>query len=152
MRQLLFLVAVLLVACSKPEILTKTETLYYRLQEVNEDGSVYTSAIQHVKVNNTEVARDGDDDEDEDDDEDDDNDNDDDDHCDTTVLPIKMETFIVTKINNNHIRVSWEAENEEGVSHYIIQRSTDLKTWVGRLNYIPDLSGKYTIIDTYDVK
>lgn len=149
MKQLLLLAIILLVACSKPIILTETKTLYYRIQQVDKDGKTYTSIIQHADIVNTVVARDG---EEGDDDEDDDDEDEDDDHCDTTVLPIKIGTFAVSKIDNNRIRVSWEAENEEGVSHYIIERSTDLKIWVVRLKYIPDLSGKYIIIDTYETK
>ena len=149
MKQLLFLAIILLMACSKPTILTETKTLYYRIQQVDKDGKTYTSVTRYVRVDDTLVARDGEEGDDDDDD-DEDEDEDDDDHCDTTVLPIKIGTFAVSKIDNSRIRVSWEAENEQEVDHYIIERSTDLKNWVVRLNYIPDLSGKYTITDTYE--
>ena len=132
MKQLLFLTAVLLTACNKPIILTETKTLYYRIQQVDVDGTITTSPIRKVNLtvsNATNATTD-----------DDDHDHHDQGGC--HPVAIKFETFVVTVSKDNSIRVSW----------YIIERSTDSKNWVARLNYIPDLSGKYTIIDTYDVK
>lgn len=142
MKQLLFLAVIFLTACNKPIISIQNEILYYRLQQVDIDGKIFTSPIRHVRSID---AKDGNHDDDHDEDEDDDDDNDH--NCDSTVLPIKIETFIVTKFNNNQIRIYWEAENEDKVRYYIVERSTDLKNWEERIKCIPNPLGKYLIID-----
>ena len=139
MKKLVFFTAIILAACTKSKTTTNNQTIYYRLQEVDVDGKVTTSPIRYVKLYEmVTTIKDGGHHEQHDGDDDD------------STLPIKLETFVVTKINNNQIRIDWEADNEQCISYYIIEKSTDSKNWVARLKYIPDLSSKYTIIDTYE--
>ena len=145
MKQLIIILAViLLAACSKPTPPLQTNVLYYRIQQVDLDGTKTYTPVRRINVDLTANATS---DEDEDDDDDDD---DDDDECDDhTTLAINFTTFTVRNVKNG-IQINWEADDEQNVSHYIIERSIDTKNWVGRLNYVSDLSGKYTITDTYE--
>jgi hypothetical protein len=141
MKQLIILITiVLLAACSKPNIVLENKTLYYRIQQADLDGTVTYTPIRKIK---TESVANATTDEDEDDDDDEDGD------CDGHyTLAIDFTTFTVSNVKNG-IQVNWEADNEQNVSHYIIERSNDTKNWITKLNYIPDHSGKYTILDTF---
>jgi len=152
MKQLLILITiVLLVACSKPNIVPENKTLYYRIQQVDLDGTVTYTPVRKIKTEPVANLTD-DEDEDEDDDDEDDDDEDDDDEdgdCDDHyTLAIDFTTFTIRNVKNG-IQVNWEADDEQNVSHYIIERSIDTKNWIGRLNYTPNHSGKYTVIDKF---
>lgn len=148
MKQLMIAIAIIiLAACSKPTPPTQSDVLYYRIQQIDLDGTKTYTPVRRIKVESVASATS---DEDEEDDEDEDDDNDDDEECeDHTTLAINFTTFTVHNVKNG-IQINWEADNEQNVSHYIIERSIDTKNWVGRLNYVSDLSGKYTITDTHD--
>jgi hypothetical protein len=161
MKQLVIIIAViLLAACSKPTPPVQTNILYYRIQQIDLDGTKTCTPVRRIKVDLAANATSDEDEEDEEDQEDDDGDDDDDDdedeeeeeddECDDDyTLAINFTTFTVRNVKNG-IQINWEADDEQNVSHYIIERSIDTKNWVGRLNYIPDLSGKYAITDTYE--
>jgi len=140
MKQLIIILAViLLAACSKPKPPVQTNVLYYRIQQVDLDGTKTYTPVRRINVDLVATTNC-------DEDEDDDDDEEDDDHH--TTLAINFTTFTVRNVKNG-IQINWEADNEQSVSHYIIERSIDTKNWVGRLNYIPNLSGKYTITDNF---
>jgi len=128
----LILAVLLLAACSKPNITTyETKEVFYKLQEVDKDGKTIESPIRSTNV--TITSRDGDDEDD------------DDDH---NPVPIKLETFVVVRLNSNTIKVYWEATNEDGVSHYNILKSFDSKVW-GSSVRLEKGDGKYTYIDKF---
>lgn len=139
MKQLIIILTViLLTACSKPTPPVQTNVLYYRIQQVDLDGTKTYTPVRRINV---DLAANATSDEDEDDDDDEDNDH-------HTTLAINFTTFTVRNVKNG-IQIYWEADNEQSVSHYIIERSIDTKNWVGRQNYISDLSGKYTVTDKF---
>lgn len=144
MKQLMIAIAIMiLAACSKPTTPTQSEVLYYRIQQIDLDGTKTYTPVRRIKVESVASAT-----SDEDDDEDDEDD--DDEECeDHTTLAINFTTFTVRNVKNG-IQINWEADDEQNVSHYIIERSIDAKNWVGRLNHVSDLSGKYTLTDTHD--
>jgi hypothetical protein len=137
MKHLIFAV-LLLAACSKPNITTyETKEIFYKLQEVDKDGKViYETETRSIDVTTQSKISDGDCD---DDDEDDDDDN---------PLPITINTFAVTKVNSNTIRLCWEATNEDNVSHYNILKSIDTQSW-NKVIEIKKGSGKYEYIDKF---
>ena len=140
MKQLIIILAViLLAACSKPTPPVQTNVLYYRIQQVDLDGTKTYTPVRRINVDLTANATSDEDEDDDDDDEEDD---------DHTTLAINFTTFTVRNVKNG-IQIYWEADNEQSVSHYIIERSIDTKNWVGRQNYISDLSGKYTVTDKF---
>ncbi len=47
---------------------------------------------------------------------------------DPAILPVKLSSFIVQKIDNNS-RISWTTEQEVNSSHFVIERSTDGRVW-----------------------
>lgn len=146
MKHLILAIAILLVSCSKPkpEVTVENKVLYYRIQQVDNDGTVTYSPVRKINIElpiNSATNDDGEgdgEDEDEDDDE-----GDDDDHC---PLSIKFETFTVVKVKNS-IHINWEAENEENVKYYIIERSFNTKEWLPISTQTPNLIGIYCIID-----
>jgi hypothetical protein len=145
MKYLIFAVF-LLAACSKPTITTyDTKKVFYKLQEIDVDGKVIESPTRSTNV--AIQSKDGDEGHNDDDDNDDDDDDNDDDDNDCP-LPIKIETFVVVRLNSNTIKVYWEATNEENVSHYNILKSFDAKTWVNSVS-IEKGNGKYTYIDKF---
>jgi len=150
MKQLIIVIiaAIVLAACSKPTPPLQTNVLYYRIQQIDLDGTKTYTPVRRIKVDLVTNAT-SDEDEDDDDDEDEDEDEDDDECNDGYTLAINFTTFTVRNVKNG-IQINWEADDEQNVSHYIIERSIDTKNWVGRLNYVSDLSGKYTITDTYE--
>jgi hypothetical protein len=137
MKHLILAIAILLASCSKPkpEVTTENKTLYYRIQQVDNDGTVTYSPIRTINIElptNPATSDDGEDDDD-----------DDDDDC---PLPIKFETFTVVKVKNS-IYISWEADNEENVACYIVERSFNSKEWSSISNIPPNLNGIYRVID-----
>jgi hypothetical protein len=139
MKQLIIILAViLLAACNKPAPPVQTNVLYYRIQQIDLDGTKTYTPVRRINVDLAANAT-------SDEDEDDDDDEDDDHH---TILAIDFTTFTVRNVKNS-IQIYWEADNEQSVSHYIIERSIDTKNWVSRLNYVSDLSGKYTLTDNF---
>jgi hypothetical protein len=44
------------------------------------------------------------------------------------VLPVKLNSFDVQKIDNS-AKISWSTETENNSSHFVIERSTDGRTW-----------------------
>ena len=142
MKQLIIILAViLLAACNKPTPPTlQSDVLYYRIQQVDLDGTVTYTPVRKIKTEQVANST-SDDDEDEDDEE-----CDDDDHL--PPLAIDFTTFTVRNVKNG-IQIYWEASEEQNTSHYIIERSIDIKNWTPRLNYIPDYSGKYTVTDKF---
>jgi hypothetical protein len=135
MKHLILAVAILLASCGKPkpEVTTENKTLYYRIQQVDNDGTVTYSPIRAINIElstNSAINDDGEDDEDDDD-------------C---PLSIKFETFTVVKVKNS-ICISWEADNEENVTCYIIERSFNSKEWSSISNIPPNLNGIYRVID-----
>lgn len=142
MKRLMIAIAIMILAsCSKPTTPIQSGVLYYRIQQVDLDGTKTYTPVRRIKVESVASATSDEDDDDEDEDENEHG------HC--TPLAINFTTFTVHNVKNG-IQVNWEADNEQNVSHYIIERSIDTKNWVGRLNYVSDLSGKYTITDTHD--
>lgn len=143
MKHLILAVAILLVSCSKPkpEVTVENKVLYYRIQQVDNDGTVTYSPVRKINIElpiNSATNDDGEGDgEDEDDDE-----GDDDDHC---PLSIKFETFTVVKVKNS-IHINWEAENEENVACYIVERSFNSKEWLP-ISTLPPNNGIYRVID-----
>ena len=133
MKHLIFAV-LLLAACSKPNITTyDTKEIFYKLQEVDKDGKVIESPIRSTNV--TIQNRNEDEGED------------DDDH-DHNPVSIKLETFVVVKLNSNTIKIYWEATNEDVVSHYNILKSFDSKVWSDSVRIEKD-NGTYTYIDKF---
>jgi len=137
MKHLILAIAILLASCSKPkpEVTTENKTLYYRIQQVDNDGTVTYSPIRTINIELPTNSATSDDDEDDDDEDDDD--------C---PLPIKFETFTVVKVKNS-IFISWEASNEENVMYYIVERSFNSKEWSSISNIPPNLNGIYRVID-----
>ena len=158
MKQLIIILAViLLAACSKPTQPVQTNVLYYRIQQVDLDGTKTYTPVRRINVDL--VANATSDEDEDDDDNDDDDDDDDDDECDGNgcdddecddhyTLSINFTTFTVRNVKNG-VQINWEADNEQHTSHYIIERSINTKKWTPRLNYIPDYSGKYTVTDKF---
>ena len=138
MKHLILAIAILLASCSKPkpEVTTENKTLYYKIQQVDSDGTVTYSPIRTINIELPTNSATSDDGEDDDDDEDDDD-------C---PLPIKFETFTVVKVKNS-IYISWEASNEENVMYYIVERSFDSKEWLPISSLSPNLNGIYRVID-----
>ena len=138
MKHLILAVAILLASCSKPkpEVLTETKTLYYRIQQVDKDGTITYSPTRKINIELPTNSATNDDGEDDDDD-------DDHDHC---PLSINFETFIIIKMKNS-IFISWEASNEENVMCYIVERSSDTKEWLSISSLSPNLNGIYRVID-----
>jgi len=136
MKHLILAVAILLASCSKPkpEVLTETKTLYYRIQQVDKDGTITYSPTRKINIELPTNSATNDDGEDDDDD---------DDHC---PLSINFETFTVIKVKNS-ICISWEADNEENVMCYIVERSFDTKEWLPISSLPPNLNGIYRVID-----
>jgi hypothetical protein len=138
MKYLIFAV-LLLTACSKPNItINETKQIFYKLQEVDEGGKTIDSPVRTTNVKTTSKGEFENQDDDDDDEEGD---------CDNP-LPIKVETFVVVKLNSNTIKIYWEATNEDIVSHYNILRSYDTKTWINVVR-IEKGGGKYTYIDRF---
>jgi len=139
MKHLILVVAILLASCSKPkpEVLTETKTLYYRIQQVDNDGTITYSPIRKINIELPTNSATNDDD-------------DDGDHHDQEggchPVSIKLETFTVVKVKNS-IYISWEAENEENVMYYIVERSFDSKEWLAISSLPPNLTGIYHVVN-----
>ena len=138
MKHLLILIAsVLLFSCKKTEPINQpTQDLYYKIIEYSLDGKTSESPIKHINVNgvNQAVSDEGDDDDDDDDD---------DDH---TTCPIKIETISITQSGNNVV-IYWEAENEDNVNYYEVQKSTDALNYKQVTTKNVSSNGKYKVID-----
>jgi hypothetical protein len=134
MKHLILAIAILLASCSKPkpEVTTENKTLYYRIQQVDNDGTVTYSPIRTINIELPTNSATSDDGEDEDDD-----------HC---PLSIKFETFTVVKVKNS-ICISWEADNEENVMCYIVERSFNSKEWSSISSQPPNLTGIYYVVN-----
>lgn len=142
----LILAVLLFAACSKPNITTyDTKKVFYKLQEVDKDGKTTDSPIRYTDVTiankNGDEGGGGHHDHEGDDDDDDDDDN-------HNPLTIKIETFVVKKINSNTIRIYWEATDEDNVNHYNILKSFDAENWDKMVEIVKD-SGKYEYIDKF---
>jgi hypothetical protein len=76
MKHLILAIAILLASCSKPkpEVTTENKTLYYRIQQVDSDGTVTYSPIRTINIELPTNSATSDDDEDDDDEDDDDED------------------------------------------------------------------------------
>ena len=136
MKHLIFAV-LLLAACSKPNItINETKEVFYKIQEIDKDGEIlYETETRSIEVTTQSKISDGDCDDDDDDDDD-------------NPLPITIGSFTVTKINSNTVKVSWEATNEDNVSHYNILKSFDAQNW-NKVIEIGKGSGKYEYIDKF---
>ena len=132
MKHLLLIIAVLFAACTKPTITSTNQLLYYRIKQVDKDGTITYSPIRKIDITLSSDKCNG---EDEDDD---------DDHH---TLAIDFETFTVTKTKTNDIKINWQASNEENVSQYVIERSIDSKNWISVILILPNSTGIYTFID-----
>jgi hypothetical protein len=141
MKHLLYVAILILASCSKKEQLTETnsKTIFYKIQEVDNDGKTFESPIKRIDMDFIEtIVRDnGHNHEGDDDDDDDDDDN---------PVPIKIETISLTKNGSNSVKIYWEAENEDNVNYYSIERSFDLTNWKS-ISIKEKLRGKYTHID-----
>jgi photosystem II stability/assembly factor-like uncharacterized protein len=49
-----------------------------------------------------------------------------------SVLPLRLESFITTVINNNYIKASWVIAEETGIGNYFVERAIE-----GTSNFIP---------------
>jgi len=132
MKRLLLIIAVLFAACTKPTITSTNQLLYYRIKQVDKDGTITYSPVRKIDIT---LSSDKCDDEDEDDDND------------HHTLAIDFETFTITKTKANNIRINWQASNEENVNQYIIERSIDSKNWFSVILIPPNSTGIYTFID-----
>jgi hypothetical protein len=114
MKQLMLCLLVLLASCTKPLIETETqkETLYYRIEQVDEDGTKTYSQVETIKIK--AESCDGEDDDD-----------DDDDH----TLSVTFVSFYVALDKSNRPLLKWQVENEMPTNTYNIQRSIDAKSW-----------------------
>lgn len=106
---------VLLASCAKPLIETeiKKETLYYRIEELDEDGTKTYSQVETIKIKVESCDGEGDDDDD------------DDDH----TLAVTFVSFSVVLDKSNRPLLKWQVENEMPTNIYNIQRSIDAKSW-----------------------
>ena len=131
----LILAVLLFAACSKPNITTdETKEVFYKIQEIDIDGNI-ADETETRSINVTVQNKIGDEGEGDDDDDD----------C---PLPITIGSFMVTKINANTIKLSWEATNEDNVSHYNVLKSFDAQNW-NKVIEIGKGSGKYEYIDKF---
>ena len=137
MKHLIFAV-LLLAACSKPNItINETKEVFYKIQEIDKDGKIADETeTRSIEVTTQSKISDGDCDDDDDDDDDD------------NPLTITIGSFTVTKINSNTVKVSWEATNEDNVSHYNILKSFDAQNW-NKVIEIGKGLGKYEYIDKF---
>ena len=135
----LILAVLLFAACSKPNITTyETKEVFYKIQEIDKDGNIDDETeTRSIDVTIQNKISDGDCDDDDDDDDDDDN-----------PLTITIGSFTVTKINSNTVKVSWDATNEDNVSHYNVLKSFDAQNW-NKVIEIGKGSGKYEYIDKF---
>jgi hypothetical protein len=115
MKHLLYVAILILASCSKKEQLTETnsKTIFYKIQEVDNDGKTFESPIKRIDLELIESAISDNGHNHEDDDDDDDN-----------PVPIKIETISLTKNGSNSVKIYWEAENEDNVNYYSIERSS----------------------------
>ena len=144
MKYLLILfLSVLLFSCEKTELPKTTErkSYYFKIVEVNTNGKTSESPIIHIGVNQAV----SDDDDDDDDDDEDDDDEDDDDEDDNHTVPIKLETISITQSGDNVI-IYWEAENEDNVSYYEVQNSTDAINYKLISTKEVSSNGKYKVV------
>jgi hypothetical protein len=49
-----------------------------------------------------------------------------------TTLPVKWLSFNATLLNNNAVQLDWATASEINNSHFIIERSEDLKSWINK--------------------
>jgi len=137
MKHLLYVAILILASCSKKEQLTETnsKTIFYKIQEVDNDGKTFESPIKRIDLELIESAISDNGHNHEDDDDDDDN-----------PVPIKIETISLTKNGSNSVKIYWEAENEDNVNYYSIERSFDLTNWKS-IGIEEKSGGKYAHID-----
>jgi hypothetical protein len=131
MKYLLILfLSVLLFSCEKTELpkITERKSYYFKIVEFNINGKTSESPIIHIGVNQA-VS------------DDDDDDDDDDNH----TVPIKLETISITQSGDNVI-IYWEAENEDNVSYYEVQNSTDAINYKLISTKEVSSNGKYKVV------
>jgi len=132
----LILAVLLLAACSKPNITTyETKEVFYKIQEIDKDGKI-SDETETRSVDVTIQNKIGDEGE---------GDDDDDDDC---PLTITIGSFMVTKINENTIKLYWEVTNEDNVNHNNVLKSFNSKNW-DKVIEIGKGSGKYEYIDKF---
>ena len=133
----LILAVLLLSSCSKKETLIESQqqikTIYYFIEDVNNDGKIVKTPIKHIDIMPTNSSTK---------DHDHDGDDDDDNH----TLPIDITTFTLTLTKTNSVSIKWESVNEENTHHYQIQKSYDSKSWNKIYEVIPN-GGKYSYTD-----
>ena len=138
MKYLLFCFTILLLSCSKPVVtIPATQSsgdVFYKVTEVDVDGSTLSTPIKYISV-----GKDNGEGEDDDDDEN---------HC---PLPIKIESFTLMLVNQNVVRISWSATNEDNVDHYVVERSMDSKNWLPIANCNVS-NGDYIVNDKPQIK
>lgn len=50
-------------------------------------------------------------------------------NCPTAILPVKLESFNATVINNNNVQISWKTSAEYDVKYFDVEKSTDGKSF-----------------------
>lgn len=140
MKHLIYITLLFLISCTKsPSFTSQSKIIFYKIQEVDNNGRITESEVRHIKSEISLTSKDEDEGEDDDDEHD----------CgDTTVLPISIGAFILTKITPNSVKIYWESENEDNVNFYNVVKSYDSKKWE-IINIKPKNLGKYSVIDTY---
>ena len=136
MKYLIILFAIALASCGKPSqpliSASGDNVAFYKITEVDINGKSFTTPVKRISLTSNFGKNGGNhNDDDHDDHEGNDQDDDDDDHggCDTTVLPIKISSFLVTLNDPSTILITWESQNEDNTSHYIVEKSMDTKSW-----------------------
>jgi hypothetical protein len=141
MKRLIFMAVIALAACSKTET-TPTQTtnnnLYYRIKEVDKDGTSSTTSIKYINLmNDNAVEGDGDHH---------DGSNHDSTNC---PLAIDISTFTLSKYSSNAVKINFSSTNEGNVDHYEIEKSTDSKQWGTEVTLYVISEGNYSYIDKF---
>jgi hypothetical protein len=136
MKQLIFILVLFALSCSKPTItpVEQDQNVYYRIQQVDIDGTITYSPVRHAVVSTSSAVND-------------DGDEDDDDGC--HPLAIIFETFTATVVDNHTIKINWQAVDEKNVDHYIVEKSLDSKTWTIKTTLAPNSTGIYMVTDKF---
>jgi hypothetical protein len=135
MKQRILALAVLLSACSKPQQREIINTLFYRIEQTNVNGTVTLSPVKRITPNiNSAINDEGE------------GDDDDDDHGHHT-LAIDFESITVFENKSGDIQINWQAESESEVDHYSVQRSTNCADWTDRSFTPVNGTGKYSVLD-----
>ena len=133
MKHLIYITLLFLISCTKsPSFTSQSKIIFYKIQEVDNNGIITESEVRHINSEISLTSK-----------------NEDDHYCDdTTVLPITIGTFNLTKITPNSVKIYWESENEDNVNHYNVVKSYDSKEWE-IIDIEPKNLGKYSVIDTH---